>query len=260
MTENLRYERDGAVARVTLDRPGKLNPLDIETLDGVLDALDRVREEDRIRVLTVRGAGGNFSAGADLSLFREAVEAGDRATVETLIGRLHAVMDGLEALPVATLAVVEGVAFAGGLELLLACDLRLAAEDARIADQHANYGLVAGAGGTQRLQRQLPAALANDLLYTGRWLSGSEATEWGLVSRAFPAEEFEAELAAVESELGEKSRTAASETKHLQRVGAGTDKRTALELEREAVVDHYFSDDAREGFAAFAEDRDPEFE
>lgn len=259
MTENVRYERDGAVARATLDRPDKLNPLDIETLDGILDALDRVRGDDDVRVLTVRGAGGNFSAGADLSLFREAVEANDRETVETLIGRLHAVMDGLEALPVPTLAVVEGVAFAGGLELLLACDLRLAAEDARIADQHANYGLVAGAGGTQRLQRQLPTARANELMYTGRRLSGAEAAEWGLVGRAVPAGRLEAAAAELEADLAGKSRAAASLTKHLMRVGGRTDAATGLEIERRTVVDHYLGEDAREGFAAFAEGRDPAF-
>lgn len=260
MTETLRYERDGHVGRVAIDRPDELNCLDIETLDGMLDVFERVRADESVRLLTVRGTGGNFSAGADLQLFRSAVERGDRDTIRRLIDRLHEVMAGFEALPVPTLAAVEGVALAGGIELMLSCDMRIATAEARIADQHANYGLVPGAGGTQRLQRQLPTALANDLLYTGRWLSGSEAGAWGLVSRVFPADEFDAELAALESELSAKSRMAASESKYLQRIGARTDRQTALELERQAVVDHYFSDDAREGFAAFVEDRDPEFE
>lgn len=260
VTDKVTYEREGAVARLTIDRPEKLNCLDVETLEGMLDAFDRVREDEAVRAVTVRGADGSFSAGADLALFRAAVEDDDRATVEELIGTLHEVMNGLEELPVPTLAVVEGFALAGGLELLLSCDLRLATEDATVADQHANYGLVAGAGGTQRLQRQLPTALANELMYTGRRLSGTEAAEWGLVNRAVPAGRIDEAAAELESRLADKSRAAASLTKYLQRVGGRTDEGTGLELERRSVVDHYFGDDAREGFAAFVEDREPEFD
>lgn len=260
MTEKLCVDRDGHITRVTIDRPNKVNPLDVETLKGLLDAQAAVRDDDAIKLLTVRGAGGNFSAGADLSLFKRAAESGDRETVERFIATLHEVMNGFEAMPVPTLAAIEGVAFAGGLELLLSCDLRIATADAQIADHHANYGLVAGAGGTQRLQRQLPLARANDLMYTGRVLSGTEAAEWGLVSRAVPTDEFDDAVADLERHIADWSREAMSLTKKLMQTGERTDKAAGLELEQTAVVNHYLSTAALEGVTAFAEGRDPEFE
>jgi enoyl-CoA hydratase/carnithine racemase len=259
MGGKVRFETDGAVARVTIDRPEKRNCLDIELLDEWLDALADIDGDEAVKVLTLRGAGGNLSAGADLSLFLDAVERGDRDTIDEFIEKIHRVTAGLEALEVPVLGVAEGYAVAGGLEILLACDLRLATVDATLGDQHANYGLVAGGGGTQRLVREIDAAQARELLYTGRLLDGTEAEDWGLVNRAVPADDLATTVEEFERRLADRSRDAAALTKYLVRHGTETDKERGLALERRSVVEYYFSEDAREGFRAFDEGREPDF-
>ena len=104
------------------------------------------------------------------------------------------------------IALVHGFVLAGGLELMLACDMAIAAEDARIGDQHVNFGLMPGGGSTQRLPRRIGMQRAMELLTTGRWLSGAEAAEWGLVRRAVPADTLDQELEALVSPLRTKSR------------------------------------------------------
>ena len=259
MSENVAYSSADEIVRLTLDRPEVNNCLDIELLDQWLAALDRIEADDDCKAVTLRGASGNFSAGADLAMFLAAIRSGDRETIDKFIRKIHRVTARLEELDIPVLAVVEGFALAGGLEILLACDLRLASTEATIGDQHANYGLVAGGGGTQRLVRQIGTARANDLMYTGRRISGAEAADWGLVSRAVPPAELDAAQAELEESLRGTSRDAASLTKHLMREGTAVDLEHGLALERHAVVDHYFTEDAKEGFRAFDEDRSPEF-
>lgn len=259
MDRKLDFEIDSHVGRITIERPEKRNCIDIETLDQWLTALERAEAVEDLKVLTVRGAGGHLSAGADLSLLLDAVERGDRRTVDEFIGKIHRVTRGLEELDVPVLGVVEGYAVAGGLEILLACDLRVATEEATIGDQHANYGLVAGGGGTQRLIREIDQCRAKELMYTGRLLDGIEAEDWGLVNRAVPAAEIETAVTEFEDRLAGKSRNAAGLTKRLMRDGLAVDEEHGLALERHSVVEYYFTDDAREGFRAFVEGRTPEF-
>lgn len=259
MSEKLLVESDDDTVRLTINRPEKRNCLDNETLTDWLAALERIADRDDLKALSLHGAGEHFCAGADLSMFLDAIEAGDREPIDRFIGLIHEVTAELEALDIPTVAAVDGYALAGGLEVLLACDLRIATATATIGDQHANFGLVAGGGGTQRLVRQIDDCKANELMYTGRRLDGTEAAEWGIVNRAVPAAEFDAAVDDLLAELASKSRDAAALTKHLMRQGTQVDKETGLELERQSVVDHYFTPDAIEGFTAFAEDRRPEF-
>lgn len=259
MPDKLLYQEEDGIARITINRPSSRNCLDIETLNAWNKAIHDIAQNPDVKVLTVRGSEGNFSAGADLAMFLNAIEAGDRRTIDRFIEKIHEVTSGLEKLRIPTIAAVEGFALAGGLEVLLACDLRIVTEEATIGDQHANYGLVAGGGGTQRLIRQIDTCLAKELMFTGRRLTGKEAEEWGIVNRAIPATQFESELSELETELANKSRNAASMTKFLMHEGSQVDMETGLELERRTVVDHYFTDEAIEGFTAFNEDREPEF-
>lgn len=259
MSSKLKCQVDDNVARMTLNRPSERNCLDVELLDQWRDAIEAVKADSNVKVVTITGANGNFSTGADLSMFLDAIETGDRAKLQRFIDRIHEVTLSLERLPVPTVAAVEGYALAGGLEVLLACDLRIATEDATIGDQHANYGLVAGGGGTQRLIRQIDTCRANELMYTGRHLSGTEAAQWGVVNRAVPSAEFDDAVTKMEEELTNKSRQAADLTKDLMHRGRQLDKEASLDLERKSIVDYYFTDDAIEGFSAFNEKREPEF-
>jgi enoyl-CoA hydratase len=168
-------------------------------------------------------------------------------------------MDAIEGLPVPTLGVIEGFALAGGLELALVCDLLIASNTAQIGDQHANYGLVAGGGATQRLPEQIPRRLANELLFTGNRISGTTAEQWGLVNRSVAPEQLDAEVSEFEESLTSKSCSGAELTKELVQKGLQTDMENGLEIEQRATAEYIFSEDPREGFAAFKEGREPNF-
>lgn len=158
------------------------------------------------------------------------------------------------------MAVVHGYCLAGGLELALACDLTLAAEDARIGDQHVNFALMSGGGSSQRLPRKVGWPRAMGLLLTGRWISGREAAEWGLVYRAVPQGRLEAELEALLSELSSKSRAALAHIKRAALEGLGLPLAAGIRLEMSVATSYLAtSPDVREGLAAFLEKRQPAF-
>ena len=166
----------------------------------------------------------------------------------------------LEDLPIPTIAVVHGFALAGGLELTLACDMVLVAEDARIGDQHANFGLMPGGGSTQRLPRRVGMQRAMELLTTGRWLSGKEAVEWGLALRAVPGETLDEELESLVAQLRSKSRTGLGWIKSITRQGQDLPVRAGIDREGMAFVQYFAtSPHPREGIDAFKEKRQPEF-
>ena len=166
----------------------------------------------------------------------------------------------LESLPVPVIAVVHGFALAGGLELMLACDMALAADDARIGDQHVNFGLMPGGGSTQRLPRRIGMQRAMDLLTTGRWLSGREAAEWGLVLRAVPSEDLPEELEKLLTPLRTKSRPGLGWIKSIALRGQSLPLREGVANEIMAFAQYVAtSPHPSEGIQAFKEKRQPEF-
>src|SRR5689334_5344040 len=178
----LHVETEGRVAVVTLDRPEARNAFDLETLDALEQALVRLRDDRDLWVGILTGAGGTFSAGADLKkLPMQLPERGPDAALQ--IARLF----GRVALRKPLIAAIEGAALGGGCEMALACDLRVAAEGARIGMPEARRGLIGGWGGTQRLPRLIGAARAKELLLTGVPVDAAEAHRIGLVNRIAPA-------------------------------------------------------------------------
>lgn len=255
----LAYTHVGRAARLTLNRPEKNNALDRRLMTALQEHVAEIEAAEDVRVVTLRGAGGTFSAGADLTELKGTIEAGDRAGAADFIELIHGTLDALAALPVPTIAVVEGFALAGGLETVLACDLTVCSSDAALGDQHANFGLVAGGGGTQRLPRVVGPRRAKELMFTGRRLTPAEATEWGLVNRIADPGDLDDAVEELVGTLVDKSGHAAGVAKHLVDRGGDLDLETGLELEREQICSYMFGDDASEGLAAFAEGRDPEF-
>ena len=167
------------------------------------------------------------------------------------MGLWHRVFDRIERLPVPVVAGVHGVALAGGLELTLVCDLVVADEHAKVGDQHANFELVAGGGGSQRLPRLIGARRAKELMLLGGWLTAAEALAWGLVNRVAPAGTVAAVTLALAHELAEKSGAASRTVKLLVDHGLDVDLRTGLELEKRKVAEHMRTDDAAAGLRAF---------
>lgn len=255
---NIKLEKENAVATIRLNRPDALNALSLDLLDEFSCAVAEVAADEEIKALVVRGEGRAFCAGADLTYFESAFAAPDKLHVFT--DAINGCLYQLEELPVPVIAVVHGFALAGGLELMLACDMTLATQDARIGDQHVNFGLMPGGGSTQRLPRRVGMQRAMELLTTGRWLSGTEAADWGLVLRAVPSEEMDQQLEDLLAPLRTKSRPGLGWIKSVALRGRDLSTRDGVALEGMAFVQYVAtSSHPAEGIRAFKEKRQPEF-
>ncbi len=195
---------DGPVATVTLDRPEVLNALSVDLLEDLVTACDWLATQSQIRVVILTGAGRTFSAGADLSTMerllalgaeaRAAADAGDRAA------------SAIESLDAVTVAAIQGRCVGGGVVLALACDLRLASTSARFSIPEVDLGIPLAWGGIPRLLREVPPAVARDLVLTCREFDAAEAARLGLVSRIHPPEELAAAAVTLAGELADKAR------------------------------------------------------
>jgi enoyl-CoA hydratase len=247
----VRLERAGAVAHVVLDRPAQLNAISPELLRDLDHACATIEGDAGVRAVALTAAGRAFCAGADLRVVREL--APDAERWRGFMDLWHRVFDRIERLPLPVIAGVHGVALAGGLELTMVCDLVVADEEARLGDQHANFALVAGGGGSQRLPRLIGARRAKELMLLGGWLDARQALAWGLVNRVVPAGTVVEATLALARELAEKSPAASRTAKLLIDRGLDLDLRTGLELEKRIVGEHMRGDDAQAGLRAFAE-------
>ena len=246
------------VATITLNRPDALNALSPQMATELGHAAAAVAADESVKALVVRGAGRGFCAGADLLFFDRVFD--DLALLPPYVADLNDAFLALEALPVPTIALVHGYALAGGMELMMACDLAIVAEDARIGDQHANFGLIPGGGSSQRLPRRVGLPRAMELFTTGRWLSGAEAADWGLALRAVPPTSLDAELETLLSTLRPKSRAGLARMKSLARASQHLPLRDGIALESATFTHHFAtSTHPRAGIQAFKEKRQPEF-
>src|SRR5690349_8957274 len=251
------YATGDGIARITLDRPAQLNAISPELLEDLDRACVMVEGDASVRVVTLTAAGRAFCAGADLRAVREL--SPDAARWSAFMGLWHRVFDRIEALRVPVIAGVHGLALAGGLELVLVADLVVADEAARLGDQHANFGLVAGGGGSQRLPRLIGARRAKELMLLGGWLGAAEALAWGLVNRVAPAGTVSAVVEEIAATLAAGSASANRTVKALVNRAFDADLGEGLALERRLVALHMRSADAAEGLRAFAEKRKPVF-
>jgi enoyl-CoA hydratase/carnithine racemase len=249
--QQLTYGTEGAAAVITLNRPERMNAL-TKVLEAELRAaMERAGRDPEVRAIMLTGAGRAFCAGADLRVVEELAPAAARWA--EFMDLWHRVFDRIERLPPPVIAGVHGLALAGGLELTLVCDLVVADEGARLGDQHANFALVAGAGGSQRLPRLIGARRAKELMLLGGWLDARQAHDWGLVNRVVAPGTIETATLALARELAEKSGAASRTVKLLVDRGLGMDLRAGLELEKQQVAAHMRTEDATAGLRAFRE-------
>ena len=256
-TTTISYAASGGIARIGLNRPAQLNAISPALLEDLDRACDAVERDPQVRVVTLTASGRVFCAGADLRAVQEL--SPDAVRWSGFMRLWHRVFDRIEALPVPVIAGVHGLALAGGLELLLVADLVVADAEARIGDQHANFGLVAGGGGSQRLPRVIGARRAKELMFLGGWLSAAEAHAWGLVNRVVPAGTVAAAVEAMAVELAAKSVSASRTVKTLVNRAFDVDLASGLEMERGLTAAHMRGPDAAEGLRAFIEKRTPVF-
>ena len=258
MTNAVLYDVRDGVGIATLNRPEKFNCISSELLAGLSEALARFEDDAAVRSMLIRSNGKQFCTGADLL---EITDARKQArTVAQWVSSFHGVLNALEASPLPIVAAVQGLALAGGLEIILACDVVFAADSAQLGDQHAQFGLVPGGGGTQRLPRLVGLRRALELMYSARWLDAAEAERWGLVNHVVPAAELEEASLKFCVELAGRSPQGLTAMKHLARKGLAMSPADGLRLEEVSVVDELMSDSVTEGLAAFRERRRPVFD
>lgn len=251
---------DKGITEILMNRPHARNALGNVFVSELLEALARLREDRQVRVLLFRsGVKGVFCAGADLKEREQMSEA----EVGVFVQRLRGLMNEIAAFPAPTIAAMDGYALGGGLELALACDLRVAASSAVMGLIETTRGLLPGAGGTQRLPRCLGVALAKELIFTGRRLSGTQAQALGLVNHAVAQNEEGNAAYHRARELAQEILPQAPIAVRLGKVaidrGMEVDIATGMAIEGMCYAQNIPTQDRLEGMAAFREKRPPRF-
>lgn len=246
---------DGAIATVTLDRPEKLNALTSDMLAGLEAACDALDRDDAVRAVIVASASPNaFCAGADIL---EWGRLGAIGMWQRWIRDGHRAFDRLARLRQPTIAAIGGVAYGGGLELALACDLRVASDAARFAFPEATVAAVPAWGGSQRLARVIGAGRAKQLILLGQPIDAATAAAWGLIAEVVAADRLQARALELARRIAENAPTAVQAAKQLVDAAAGEALATTLEALAAGLAAG--TADAREGMTAFRDKRKPKF-
>jgi len=250
------YGKSEGIATITLNRPEALNAFSKEVIEEVLQALEDVRQDENVRVVVLTGAGGKaFSAGADIKAMKGMSAL--KARELSLMG--EKLCYALESLEKPVIAAINGYALGGGLEVAMACDFRIASENARMGQTEVNIGLIPGWGGTQRLTRLVGATKAKELIFTGKMIDAKIAEQIGILNMVVPPEKFEESVKQFAAELASKPPVALKVAKALINKGAETSLDIALALEREGFGVVASTEDLQEGVSAFMEKRKPMF-
>ncbi len=248
------YKKEGRIAEITLNRPEAMNSFDPEQCEEFSKALIDFRDDPEVWVAIITGAGEKaFSAGADLKKLVPVMQDKELAWE---MPPLHT--RGLEILK-PLIAAINGVALGGGLEMALACDLRIASENATLGVPEVRWGLYPGWGGTQRLPRVIPWAKAAEMLLMGRFISAQEALQIGLINKIVPLAELMPTARAWAQEISELGPLAVRTAKELMLKGTSVPLDVGLRLEQALMDSILASEDAQEGPKAFAEKRKPVF-
>ena len=261
MSDQLIYtEHRGPVFEIVLDRPEKRNALNWEMLKLLPDAVAKARRAEGVRAIVVRGAGKGFSAGIDLNAFFELPALYGphwRTHMRQVTEDFQAMLTALAQVEIPTIAVLHGFVLGLGLELALACDLRLAAEDTVLGLPETRLGLVPDVGGSTRLAQLVGLARAKELIFTGRQINADLAERWGMLNRVVPADALDAEVQALVAEIEQAAPLAVGMAKRL--LNGMLDTPRGLALEGWAQSQLIGSADFGEGVQAMLQKRPAQF-
>jgi enoyl-CoA hydratase len=253
---NVLYDAQDGVARITVNRPDKLNALNRRTVEEIAAAARTAQQDDAVSVLVLTGAGEKaFVAGADIA----EMSALGAAEAQRFSRFLQESLDALERSPKPVIAAVNGFALGGGCELAMACHVRIAAHGARFGQPEVNLGLIPGAGGSQRLPRIVGRGRALDLILSGDMIDAAEAHRIGLVNHVVAAEELEGFVNEYAGKLQGKSPLALRRALEAVVSGAECAQDDAMRFEASLFALCFASEDMREGTRAFMEKRKAEF-
>ena len=252
-------ERSGAVLMLRMNRPEKLNALNIELGRALVHSILHAGQDPAVRAIVITGAGRAFSAGGDIGLLRDLRMRNAAKELEVLLVAGKDICLAIAAMPKPVIAAVNGPAAGGGMNLALAADMRIASDQARFAESFAQIGLYPDFGGTYFLPRIVGRALASELFYTAEILSAEDALRLGIVNHVYPAAQFEAETQKLAERMASVAPLPFRDAKHAL---LGNDRKAleaALDEEIRLQLHCFQSEDCLEGLNAFLEKRKPNY-
>ena len=255
--ENLLVEQKDRVALLTINRPKSLNALNGETLRELVQAFSTLEQEEEVKVIILTGAGDKaFVAGGDISVMAKATPL----LARELALQAQRLFNRIETCSKPVIAAINGYALGGGCELAMACDIRLASDNAKIGQPEINLGIIPGWAGTQRLPRLVGKGRAKELIFTGDMLSAAEARDIGLVNRVFPQAELLAAATQMAQKIAAKGGIALRLAKEAIDNGMEMDITRAGDYEADLFALCFATEDQKEGMGAFLEKRQAVFQ
>jgi len=249
--ETLRLDRQGRVAIITINRPDKRNALNIKTREEGAALLDQLREDDSVGVVVFTGAGDKaFVAGADIGEF-----AGRTAITQREVMTSRSLFTAIDTFPKPVIAMINGYCLGGGCELALACDIRIASENASFGQPEINLGIIPGGGGTQRLPRLVGEGKAMEMILTGEIIDARTAFTIGLVNHVVPADQLQAKTLEMANRIAEKSPIALQLAKEAVKLASKSNLDEGLRREVDLFALCFSTEDKNEGVSAFLEKR-----
>lgn len=253
--KKITYRVENRIAFVTINNP-PMNALDREVTREILQAFEEIDGDDGIKAVVFSGEGRAFIAGADIRMLQKVKDASEGLEVSKL---LHRAMNKIEELRKPVIAAIHGFCLGGGLELALACHMRVAGEKAQFGVPEIKLGVFPGAGGTQRIPRVAGKAKALEMILTGEFISAQEALQWGIVNRVVAQDRVLEEARALAEQIVSKGQVAVRAAMEVVIEGLKVDLQRGLELEAEHFARLCETEDRLEGMAAFLEKREPQF-
>ena len=254
---NILYRAAEHVATVTVNRPEKRNAMSLELRREIRAVLEHIRQDEDVRVLVITGAGDTaFIAGADISIFDQATPFTIRDYLNTYAQALY---NEIEQLDIPVIAMINGYCLGGGLELAMACDLRIASTNARFGQPEIVIGIIPGGGGTQRLPRLVGIGKAKEMIYTGEMIGADDAYRSGLIDRLTSPEELESTTLALAQTIAARSPLLLKLAKQAINQSQRTGLDAGLAFEREIFSLGFGAEDRIEGVRAFLDKRQPRF-
>jgi enoyl-CoA hydratase len=251
MPETMLVEREGRVAILTINRPDKLNALNDQVREDMLEILGQIEHDDSVGVVVITGAGEkSFIAGADIGEF-----AGRSPFDQRHAMRSPRIFDVMASFPKPVIAMINGFCLGGGCELAMSCDIRVASDKARFGQPEINLGLIPGGGGTQRLPRLVGTGNAMRLILSGDMIPAAEAQSIGLVDQVVPAEELRAKTLELANKIASKSPLTLKVAKEALRASERLSIEDGISYERDLFCLCFSSADKEEGVKAFLEKR-----
>jgi enoyl-CoA hydratase len=253
--ETLLLERRGRVAIITINRPEKLNALNIKTREEGAALIEELRSDDSVGVVVITGAGEKaFVAGADIAEF-----AGRTAMMQRDVMVSRSLFNAIDSFPKPVIAMINGYCLGGGCELALACDIRIASENASFGQPEIKLGIIPGGGGTQRLTRLVGEGKAMEMILTGEIIDAKTAFAIGLINQLVPLDQLESKTMEIANRIAEKSPIALSLAKEAIKIASRSNLDEGLRREVDLFALCFSTEDKDEGVNAFLEKRKPVF-